>query len=720
MVVPNKIAHDAIAAFVVSLVAIAFYVSSAAMLFTGPLAQHLPTGIGIALTGGAVLAFVAAWQGSISRASAGPEPATVPVVAGITTAISAQTLPDATFATAVAAIILAGLLVGFAWFLVGKFKAGDVIRYVPYPVIGGFLAGIGWLMLNGGLTVVIGRPVSLAWISEFLTGKPSSLVWSAILMTVGLWFGTQRIKSIYILPALILAFSLAAHGWLYFNGITIDSARQLGWLMASFDQALPQLVFRAEFVQAIDWHILLAQFTGFSAVVLVSTVALLLSDSSLEVAFNEEADFNHDLKVLGLGNMLLGLAGGLVSGISISRSMLNVQAGAAGRYSGLIKAALCLLAMFGGGPLIALIPKPVLAAILMNMGFAMLKAWLIDARPRLALNDYLVIVSMVIVTIAAGYLPAVFLGVVFCCFDFAFLSAKQEVIRRISTRNAWPGRVDRNLIERQLLESHGSEAWVVELQGVLFFGSIRTVSHRIESQVKAAGHPPQQIIIDFARVPAIDSSAANALARTVKKLTGDGIQILISSINSPIKNNLIANACLHDEDPRLVPDIDRGIVRWEEQVLAGVTAAAAGNAFEQWLSAEFPTPSLAKRLINYLDTRALETGEVLFRQGDASDALYWVESGSLIAVRDRGSSSLRIRSIKAGSAVGEMGVFRNQVRSADVVAEMPSVLRRLTRDKLARIDQEDPQLASQLHQQFIRLLATRLDHANAQIEALAA
>lgn len=716
---PLQSVHDAIAATVVSVVAISFYVSCAAMLFTGPLASQLPAGIGIALTGGAILSFVSAWKGSISRASVGPEPATVPVVAGITAAITTQAAPDATFQTAIAAIILSALLVGLTWFIVGKFRAGDVIRYVPYPVIGGFLAGIGWLMLNGGFTVAVGKSISLASFPQIFAGDSSALALSSILMTAGLWFGTQRSKHILTLPALILVFALCIHGWLYLNQITIDSARQQGWLMVSFNQALPELIFRPAFLQAIDWHVLMAQATGFVAVVLVSTIALLLSDSSLEVALNEEADFNRDLKVLGLGNILLGLAGGLVSGISISRSMLNVQAGATGRSSGWITGAICVAALFGGGPLIAMIPKPVLAAILMNMGFGMLKAWLFDARPQLALIDYLVIVSMVVVTIVAGYLPAVLLGVVFCCFDFAVLSAKQDVIRRISTRNAWPGRVDRTLAERQLLEARGSEKLVVELQGVLFFGSIRALSHRIESQVKEAGQAPQ-IIIDFARVQAIDSSAANALARTVKKLSGEGVQIMISSVSAHVLDILIANGCVRHGDPRLIPDIDHGIVRWEESILAAMGTPSDNNAFYKWLYVEFPDPAVARRLEGCLDSIVLGAGEALFREGDVSDGLFWVESGLLVVMRNVGSTSLRLCSITAGSAVGEMGVFRNEPRSADVLAVVPSVLRRLSLSQLALIDRDDPELAIQLRQQFVRILATRLEHANAQAAALTA
>jgi sulfate permease, SulP family len=675
--------RDTTAAIVVSLVAIAFYVSCASMLFTGSLVMSIHTGIGIALAGGAIHALVAAWKTSISRASVGPEPATVPVVAGITAVIATQTSPSAVLPTAVAAIAISALMVGLSWFVIGKFRAGDVIRYVPYPVIGGFLAGVGWLMLSGGLAVIVGSPVSWAWVTAAFSERPTALTWAGIVMTAALWFGTQRSKHMLTLPVLILVSSLGAHLWLHLSGVDIDTARRTGWLMASFDQAMPEFIFRPELLQAIDWQVLLSQWKEFIAVVLVSTVGLLLADGSLEIAFNEEADFNRDLKTLGLGNILLGLAGGLVSGISISRSVLNVQAGARGRLSGGVKGVICLIAMFAGGPIIALIPKPLLAALLMNIGIGMLKTWLVDAKYRLANGDYPVIVSMTAITIISGYLPAVFLGVVFCCFDFAFLAAQQSVIHRVATGGSWAVRAEHGFEERQAIEAHGHELLVLELQGVLFFGSVRQLSHRIESMVGTAGRVPRQILIDFARVPAIDSSAANALARTMKMLSSTGTQVCLSSANRKVEKTLIATGCVGSEGADLMPDLDQAVERWEESVLALHASEVVGDVVDNWLKIKFSDPAVAERVVRCLETVRLDTGEALFRRGDQPDAVYWLESGRLTA-----KSELRSVSIKSGSTVGETSVFSRMGRRADVIAERPSVLRRLTRTHLEAIERD--------------------------------
>lgn len=112
-------AGDLIAGAVVGLVAISFYVSSAALLFQGALAVHLPTGIGIALAGAAVLAVVSAWRGSVVLSSVGPEPATVPILAVMTGALAAQASPARALPTAVAGLALAAATIGACWYLLG-------------------------------------------------------------------------------------------------------------------------------------------------------------------------------------------------------------------------------------------------------------------------------------------------------------------------------------------------------------------------------------------------------------------------------------------------------------------------------------------------------------------------------------------------------------------------------------------------------------------------
>lgn len=125
-------------------------------------------------------------------------------------------------------------------------------------------------------------------------------------------------------------------------------------------------------------------------------------------------------------------------------------------------------------------------------------------------------------------------------------------------------------------------------------------------------------------------------------------------------------------------------------------------------------------LFHWLEKIELNAGEVLFGQGDAADSLYLVQRGRLSAsvqVQDR---DFKVRSIQAGGTVGEMGLYREGARSAKVTADEPSQVLRMSRATMRRLEDSAPQLAMTLHRMFVRLLAARLEHANAQSTALAA
>lgn len=708
---------DLVSGVVVSLVAIAFYISSGALLFQGPLAPHLATGIGAALAGGAVLALVSAWRGSIGLSSVGPEPATIPVLAGMTAAIASQASGPAAFPTVCVALGVVALLIGGSWALLGRFGAGDAIRYIPYPVIGGFLAAIGWLMFSGGMGVVLGRPVTLALAADLLTHGPGAQLVAGTAVAVTLWWSAQRIKHVLLLPGLIVLFTVLIHAWLRAQGLDLQTATAQGWLVQEFGQALPAWPLDATLWAAVDWSLLLRQSGAMLSAVIVSVIALLLSDSSLEVAFDTRADFNQDLKALGMGNVFLGLMGGLVGGISISRSLLNREAGAVSRFSGVVKGVLCVLAMLAGGPVIALIPKAVLGGILMYIGMGMLNAWLVDGRRRLARNDYLVVLCMMLLTMAVGYLPAVVLGVVVCCFDFAVASSRLGPLRRSFTRNEWPGKVERSAAQNDALDARGGTLRIVELQGALFFGSMRTLAAQLELLMYDV-HRGGSLLIDMQRVHGMDSSAAQAMARILKAAAKHGVALAFCSVSAPVRRVLAANGCLPAGGPPLWDDLDHAVRDWEDRTLAALPVQA--DPLAQWLQAELGSAGAALQLMGWLQKLTLQPGDVLFRQGDEADSVYLVQRGSLVASLQVGQERFKLRSIQSGGTVGEMGVYRARQRSATVQAEEPTEVLCMTRSTLQEIEARAPELAILLHRLFVRLLASRLEHANAQAKALSA
>jgi SulP family sulfate permease len=146
---------------------------------------------------------------------------------------------------------------------------------------------------------------------------------------------------------------------------------------------------------------------------------------------------------------------------------------------------------------------------------------------------------------------------------------------------------------------------------------------------------------------------------------------------------------------------------------------ASTHSFESWLHHEFDGLISFDRIAQFMERQELETGALLFKQGEAADSVVFQESGGVaITINDEYGRSIRLRRMIGHTVMGEMGFYRDMPRTADVVAEAPTVVYRLTREAFDRMQEKDPVAAAALHKLIIRLLSDRLDFANREISAL--
>lgn len=710
----SRLGRDLAAAAIVSLASVSFYVSAASLMFQSALAPHLPVAIGAALLGAAVLSVFGALWGSLPLASVGPVPSTVSVQAAIAAAVVAQTAAPAALPTVVASMVMTGLAIGGAWWVMGRYRAGDLIRYIPFPVVGGFLGSIGWLMLTGGINVAIDQDFGLAEAWGAISGQPDARLAVGIALGVLFWWISHRFKPVLVLPGVIVVAGLAIHAGLWQLGMDPATARAQGWLLPHFSQTLPVWPWSAHLLGAVDWGVVAQQSGLILSAVIAATVSLLLSDTSLEVAWEERADINGDLQAFGQGNLLAAFAGGLTGGVSIHQSVLNRHAGAASRGSGLAKAAICLLVMVWGGSLMALLPRPLLGGLLIYLGLGMFKTWIVDSRQRLPMRDHLTVLAILGTTIVVGLLPAVCVGVLVCCLEFAVSSARQTPLRRMFTRSAWPAKVERSSAQAEFLQVAGQRLCIVELQGVMFFGSVTLLTRTVEPLLEAQA-PPERLLFDFQHVSGVDSSAGQALARLFKLAQRHGVRIDVSQPTPSVRRALEVAGCLTAGGPRVYADIDEVVSEWDE--LALQRTDVADITFEAGLADSLPARTTVEQVMSHFEPVSLAPGDVLFTQGDVSDALYLVRSGRLSAHVQVGERDVTVRAILAGSVVGEMGLIRSMPRSATVRADQPSTLLRLRKTQLEALQSLHPPLAAALYRLFLQQMAGRIDQLTTQANA---
>jgi SulP family sulfate permease len=202
-----------------------------------------------------------------------------------------------------AAITIASLLTGAAFLALGWFRLGNLIRYIPYPVIGGFLAGTGWLVASGALKTMTGVPLSLGNLSKFAQPDMLLLWLPGIAFGIALLLLVRRFKHYLISPLMILSAVGLFYAILWLTGTTIAEATQLGLLFQPFPPGALWQPPPLNELASVDWIVIARQAGEFATLILISTITLLLYASGVEVTSGQEINLNRELRACGSGNL---------------------------------------------------------------------------------------------------------------------------------------------------------------------------------------------------------------------------------------------------------------------------------------------------------------------------------------------------------------------------------------------------------------------------------
>src|ERR1700691_3927001 len=224
---------DVFAGTVCSILSIAYCLSYAALIFTGPLEHLLSYGIAVTFLSAAVGGTIVALRSSLPFAVAGPD-SSISVVLAALVAIVVQRLVAGgggnLLEAALIAMSLATALTGLLLCVLGFTHAGRAIRFVPYPVIGGFLGATGWLLITGAIQVVTDQRPTLGNIAAFGDAAVATKIALGAIVAIVLWVLLRRSKSPFVLPGVLLAAFVLTHLVLLATGTTIAAAQVAGWM----------------------------------------------------------------------------------------------------------------------------------------------------------------------------------------------------------------------------------------------------------------------------------------------------------------------------------------------------------------------------------------------------------------------------------------------------------------------------------------------------------
>ena len=156
---------------------------------------------------------------------------TAVLLAVATASLVVSVPPSQLLPTVLTVILVSTLLTGGFLVLLGFFKLGGLVRYIPYPVIGGFLAGTGWLLAQGSFSTMADYPLTPATLTALLQPEQIQLWLPGVILGLALFFGIRRTKNTLALPGILVAGFALFFVWLFVSGMSIDEAIQKGLLL---------------------------------------------------------------------------------------------------------------------------------------------------------------------------------------------------------------------------------------------------------------------------------------------------------------------------------------------------------------------------------------------------------------------------------------------------------------------------------------------------------
>ena len=704
-----------ISGLIIGLTAIVFSISFTAIIYAGELAPFLSRGIGLTLAGAAVMAVVGAFTLSYRGIIVQPQDVTALILSLAAASIAGNwqsAAHDGLFATIAVLVAVATAATGLATFIFGRLRIGHIVRFIPYPVLGGFLAATGYLLVIGAIGMTIGDTVSIRSAGAlFEPGNPEK--WAPWIVAAVLFYvAVKRVQHGLVLPACFVAAVLLFYGALWFLSVDQAAAQARGLLLGPFEEADlyasldPGLLFRAR------WDVVVAQLPSILTVIGMATIGALLNVSGLELATGEDIDPNRELRGVGIANLAASAFGGMVGYHLISQTLFAKALGITGRAAGISVALVTVAVLFLGTIYLSVLPIGVFAAVIAFLGIDLLVTWLWVERRRLPLRDFLVVVLILAVAATLGFLEAIAVGILAASTLFIVAYSRVDVVRLKTTGARKQSGIERGQRDLKILLERGDRAAIYELSGYLFFGT----AHRLVSEISkdSAAQSKEFVLVDFRRVQGIDASAAFALRRLVQLCAAANVTLIFCGLSDRLSQTLDrAGISAESSPPLFFQHLDEALEIVEDKLLLGAAERDDGELGAGFLDELRKT---AQSLDPFELFRVFDVpeGEVVIEQGDEADSILLLVNGVLRVEYVRGDGGkIPVAKILSGAVVGEIGFYTGERRTAQVIAEKDCRLMEISKRKLAELEESHPGLVSSVHRIAAANLASRLSRAMA-------
>jgi SulP family sulfate permease len=724
---PGHLTGDFWGGLAAMLVALPSAIAFGVTIYTPLGGSYIAYGALAGILGVTALGLVASVVGGTNRLITAPcAPA-----AAVLSAYALEAMHGASPESVLLSLILLGLVAGLLQVTFGLVGLGHLIKYMPYPVVSGYLSGVGLYIIASQVPKLLGVPKDVHfWESLVSIGE-----WRWEGIVVGLASITVMVIAPRItkrIPAAIL--SLAAGLITYFIlGLFDDSLRNLkgnnlviGALGSGAGGGFLEIISaRWEGIKDLNMH-------SINALVMPAlTLAILLSIDTLKTCVVLDAltrsrhNSNRELLGQGLGNITSALIGGMPGAGTMGATLVNMSSGAMTRLSGIIEGILALFAFLILSKLIAWVPVATLSGILIVIGFRMMdRDTLHYLKHRSTILDFTVIAAVVITALTVSLIAASGTGIFLAVLLFIREQIGGRVVHRKTYGNKIFSRQIRMQPEMEVLAARGDQTVIFQLQGSLFFGTTDQLYTALEPELKTRKY----LILDMRRVQSVDITATHILQQIMDTLAERNASLIFCDIPRSLPSGRDMQqyfdqvGLIKEKSPIHIFSELSDALEWTEDKILQEASLERGEVkpldlheIELFHGRKLETLG---ELETSMDKRSYKAGERIFAMGDADQDLFIIRLGEVRILFPYDGGYRHISTFGRGAFFEEMSFLDRGTRSATAVASADTDLYVLSRDKFNTFAESHKKISLNLMEGLARVLAARLRYTNAEIQAL--
>lgn len=628
------------------------------------------------------------------------------------------------------AVAMAGLLQA----VLGMLAIGSYIKFIPHPVVAGFMNGLAFLILVSQLPTLVGLGQRTDWwdLRAIWAGLQPETTAVALMTALVIWMVNRRWPKF---PGAIagvvvgtMFYYLLQALWQIAKLGPLDLGSVVGPIPAEWPHMETGRHIFEILGQRATWDAMWLVVPSILVLAILGALESLMCAVAVGQISGRRPSADRELIGQGFANVVGAGFGAVFGGSTSSRTVLNYRSGGRTRLSGLTHAGVMLLALMTARYWVAYLPHVVLSAVLAYIAVSLFDGWTGQIIKRLRSRNvhrevhvnFAIVILVTVATVAFNLVAGVLAGVVATVIVFIGKTSK-TVVRALHRGNRRHSLKLRDPEQTAYLREKGARIVVVELEGTLFFGTADHLAEEVEQLATSADY----FVFDCHRVTEFDATGAHILEQLGKRLAKLGKCALLSHVSRAEGHGEF----LHDMGlPQAIPleqwfaDTDYALEWCENQLLetafpVDVTQKELSVA-QLGIAAGCDTDEIAV-LTRHLERQSFEQGAYLFREGDAGDTMYMAARGSISIKLGRADQSggKRLVTLSPGVMFGEMVLIESRPRSADAIAEEYSVVYGLPRAALDQMRREYPSLAGKVLFNISGLLADRLRTTTDELRA---